>query len=148
VLGTPAFFTGASGAGSSLLPTPLAQEQQGGVRLEGGSNSRKRMRALGILPTPTKSEIRGGAVEPNAEKKRGGNLRSLFASPRTRDAAGEGADPISSFRRILHGSTPEKSLAALYECLMGFPTGWLARAAARSETQSSLRLATRSDDPS
>ncbi|OAH29613.1 hypothetical protein AX289_23165 [Methylorubrum populi] len=106
------------------------------------------MRELGILPTPTKSEIRGGAVEPNAEKKRGGNLRSLFASPRTRDAAGEGTDPISSFRRILHGSTPEKSLAALYECLMGFPTGWLARAAARSETQSSLRLATRSDDPS
>ena len=63
------------------------------------------MLALGILPTPAKSEVRGGAVEPNAEKKRGGNLRSLFASPRTRNAVGEGTDPISSFRRILRDNS-------------------------------------------
>lgn len=122
------------------MPTPLAQEQQGSVRLEGGSNSRRRMRALGVLPTPTKSEIDGGAIEPNAEKKRGGNLRSLFASPRTREEQ-DGSDPITSFRRILRGSTPERALAALYEVLMGFPPGWLANGAAPSETPSSRRSA-------
>jgi hypothetical protein len=126
------------------MPTPLAQEQQGSVRLEGGSNSRRRMRALGVLPTPTKSEIEGGAIEPNAEKKRGGNLRSLFASPRTRGEPEEGSDPITSFRRILLGSTPERALAALYEVLMGFPAGWLASGAAPSETPSSRRSAKRS----
>lgn len=34
----------------TLLPTPAAQTQQGGLRIEGGARARQKWRALGIMP--------------------------------------------------------------------------------------------------
>jgi hypothetical protein len=88
------------------LPTPANQSQSGGVRIEGGSGGRKRMRAL--LPTPTKRDERADEWSPAYDKRKSPSIDALSSK---------------------HGRDGTAGLLRLVEWMMGYPRRWLLGAA-------------------
>jgi hypothetical protein len=123
----------------SLMPTPANQSQSGGLRLEGGSAGRKRLREMGLFRTPCATDYgsnQGGAAGRVGPKRP--NLKAaLLATPLARDwrsgktseaTAAKNSRPLSEqcSRGGLNGTA---DLLRLVEWMMGFPKRWLLDAA-------------------
>lgn len=113
-----------------MLPTPVAQTQQGGMRWEGGAGGRKVLKESGLmdvmqgkapetLPTPTKRDKR---KSPTMDAVMDGALT---------DRASDKWQYARQIAAILtaHGlSGASMTLPLVYGWMMGFPGGWLERA--------------------
>lgn len=91
---------------AKFLPTPANQTQSGGLRLEGGAGGRKRMRELGLLPTPTKQDS------------------NTVAGPSQMD---RNTPPLNTYSA--RSGTGTAGLLILVEWMMGYPKRWLLAAA-------------------
>lgn len=112
-------------SGFGLLPTVSAQQQEGGIRMGGGSAACKKWNRL--LPTPAAASsgkrLRGGS---HATERWG----TLFRSP-------NGSSPHAISPK--HGNPGMVDLAALAAWMMGFPREWLNQLWAVSATPSSRK---------
>lgn len=80
-----------------LMPTPAAQTQEGGLRIEGGARGRKRMNLM--LATPTKGEPTRGGSYGNGSPTLSGQMHALLPTPVKRDAKLETWSPAHEARR-------------------------------------------------
>jgi hypothetical protein len=119
-----------------LLPTPANQTQSGGVRLEGGAGGRKRMKELGLLPTPTREDY-GSQSYPDDPTRKRPHLRAFLPTPTKRDERADEWSPAYERRKSLsidalsskHGRDGTAGLLRLVEWMMGYPRRWLLDAA-------------------
>jgi hypothetical protein len=91
----------------TLLPTPCNQSQSGGVRLEGGSAARKKLKAA-LLATPLARDFRSGKT--------------------SKATAAKNSRPLSE-QACARGIVGTADLLRLVEWMMGFPPRWLLDAA-------------------
>jgi hypothetical protein len=115
-----------SGKDSTLLPTPAAQNHSGSIRLEGGSNARKKWKKVGLLPTVTKRDERMDKWSPAYERRKSPSIDALSSK---------------------NGRAGMVDLAALAAWMMGYPKPWLNRLWAASATPSSRRSPRNSSQP-
>ena len=110
--------------GCGLLPTTPAQQQQGGIRLGGGSAACAKWRKL--LPTVTKRDEKMDKWSPAYEKRKSPSIDAL------------------SWK---HGRIGIVDLAALAGWMMGYPREWLNQLWQGSVMQSSRKSPPSSSTP-
>lgn len=118
-----------------MLPTPVAQTQQGGMRWEGGARARKMLTESGLmdvmsgnpLPTPTKRDKRMDAWSPAYDRRKSPGMDAVMDGAMT----GKASDKWAYARTIAsilteHGLTgASMTLPVVYGWMMGYPPQWL-----------------------
>lgn len=162
MLGTPtdsakarseAFSAGRSPTAREMLPTPVTQSQQGGMRWEGGAGGRKVLEESGLmdvmrgknlekLPTPTKRDKRMDAWSQAYDKRKSPTMDAVMDGALT-DRASDKWVYARTIAAILtdHGlAGASTTLPLVYGWMMGFPPAWLERALLSAVRAEQLRL--------
>jgi hypothetical protein len=126
---------------AGMLPTPVAQSQQGGMRWEGGAGGRKVLKESGLmdvmqgknletLPTPTKRDKRMDAWSPAYDKRKSPTMDAVMDGALTDRASDKWvyARQIAAVLTEAGLSGASETLPTVYGWMMGYPAGWLERA--------------------
>lgn len=125
---------------AGMLPTPVTQSQQGGMRWEGGAGGRKALKESGLwevvhppretLPTPLASDRKGSLGRNSRGKAKSPNMPLVISDALTGKASDKWqyARQIAALLTQHNLSGASMTLPVVYGWMMGFPPGWLERA--------------------